>query len=73
MLKKKACGTPVGESGGTVIGDVLFDGGGEELSLEVMGQGRGTMLSPVTKMTTFEVKIGAMALQTCGDGIASES
>ena len=43
MLKKKACGTPVGESGagGTVIGDVLFDGGSEELSLEVMGQGRG--------------------------------
>ena len=40
MLKKKACGTLVGESGETVIRDVLFDGRSEELSLEVMGQGR---------------------------------
>ena len=71
MLKKKACGTLVGESGETVIRDVLFDGRSEELSLEVMGQGRGTMLSPVTKMTTFEVKIRAMALQTCGYEISS--
>ena len=40
MLKKKACGTPVGfESGDTVIRDVLFDGRSEELSLDVMGQG----------------------------------
>ena len=38
MLKKKACGTRVGESEETVIKDVLFGGGSEELALEVMGQ-----------------------------------
>ena len=38
VLKKKACGTRVGESEETVIKDVLFGGGSEELALEVMGQ-----------------------------------